>query len=272
MTLPFWKMHGAGNDFILLDARDGRVPQLSARMITAMCARRTGIGGDGLILLTDDDRATFRMRYYNADGCAAGMCANGARCIARLAHELGVAPRDMMFTSDAGALRAEVAEDGSGDVVLWMTPSSGACELRTLADGSAVAWIDTGVPHVVLETDDLDAMDVDARGRHIRWDAALAPAGANVNFVCRTAGNELRVRTFERGVEVETLACGTGVVAAALVMAQRGHVQAPVRVQCLHGDWLTVTFEGDPAAPVALRLRGPTTHVFRGSWDETTVA
>lgn len=264
MKLPFWKMHGAGNDFILIDDRAGGFPAGKAALIAALCARRTGIGSDGLILLDRSASAHVRMRFFNPDGHPAEMCGNGARCAARLAHELGAAPADLVLETAAGPVPASVR---GNSVAVRLTPPA-AWRLDGLADlpGGAVRYgfVNTGVPHAVVLVEDLASCDVAGLGRSLRRHAAFAPAGTNVNFVRLVAPNTLEIRTYERGVEGETLACGTGIAAAALILARRGAVQPPVSVRTAGGDTLQVAFDiaGDRVDNVV--LTGPAVHVFQG--------
>ncbi len=266
MNIPFWKMHGAGNDFILINAMQSTL-EPTATTIAAWCHRRTGVGSDGLILLRPpQDGGHFQMRFFNPDGQPAAMCGNGARCAARLAVELGIAPPKMKMETGAGLLSAEWLTD-SQEVRLGLTsPKDGQLDgLLDLDDGTVVqyAFVDTGVPHTVIDVNDLEQTPVDALGKTIRHHARFAPAGTNVNFVHITGPHSLSIRTFERGVEAETLACGTGIAAAAVTAVRRGRVSSPVRILTRGGDRLTVCVEGD-----RLTLTGPAVHAFTGTLDD----
>jgi len=257
MELPFWKMHGAGNDFILLDDRHLSFPVPDVAFIARLCNRKHGIGSDGLLLIQPSDAADFRMRFFNPDGSEADFCGNGARCIARLAHELDIAPADMQIETGAGLVRAEILPPRvrlhlppPGD---WRTDLSLIWKEREIP----VHFINSGVPHAVVFVEDLASVDVPALGAHIRRHALFAPDGSNANFVQITGPHALSIRTYERGVEAETLACGTGVVAAALVAEKLGRVQAPVQVKTAGGDTLEV-------ATAPLTLTGPAEHCFQG--------
>jgi diaminopimelate epimerase len=258
-------MHGAANDFILVDDRNLSFPVTDRAWIAAIAARRTGIGCEGVILIQPSDKAGFRMRFFNPDGSEVEMCGNGARCVARLAHEIGAAPAKMTIDTVAGILSAEALGD---QVRLFMTPPKDWRLNRSLTlDGKNVAYgfVNSGVPHAVVEPANLVACDVQKMGSGIRYHTDFAPAGTNANFIQVTGPQSLRIRTYERGVEGETLACGTGIVASALVAARMNRVRPPVRVTAASGDVLTVDFKlaGDTATGVT--LLGPATHVFQGT-------
>lgn len=264
MNIPFWKMHGAGNDFVLVDDRAQTFPAGDDRWLAAQGRRRTGVGCEGFILIQPSASADFRMRFFNPDGSEVEMCGNGARCVARLAHELGVAPANMNFDTVAGRLSAEVRGER---VRLGMTAPRDWRLGRTLvADGTPVSYqfVNSGVPHAVVETPDLDGCDVVRLGRAIRHHADFAPAGTNANFIQVSGPDTLRIRTYERGVEDETLACGTGIVAAALIAARLGRVRPPVTVVAASGDRLTVNFALTPDGAERVTLEGPAVHVFQG--------
>ena len=265
MKQPFWKMHGAGNDFILLDDRSMSFPCADAALIRRLCDRHAGIGSEGLLLLQGSARAQFRMRFFNPDGSEAGMCGNGARCIARLAHDLGAAPANMRIETAAGILAAEVLPDA---VRLQLpAPAFCRCHQTLVLANQPVSYhaIDTGVPHVVFETRNLDGLDLCARGAAIRHHQAFAPEGTNVDFMAITGPQALRVRTYERGVEAETPACGTGITACALIAGRLGRVTPPVRVTCRHGDTLEVNYRLTAGGFEAITLLGPAVYVFTGA-------
>ncbi len=264
MKIPFWKMHGAGNDFILVDDRALTFPAGDAAWLAGLGHRRTGVGCEGIILIQPAPEADFRMRFFNPDGTEVEMCGNGARCVARLAFEIGAAPAAMAFDTVAGRLRAVVQGDR---VRLEMTaPRDWRLDGALEAAGAALRYgfVNSGVPHAVVEPPDLDGCEVVRLGRAIRRHADFAPAGTNANFIQVTGPSALRVRTYERGVEDETLACGTGIVAAALVAARWGRVQAPVAVTAASGDILTVDFILTPDGADRVTLEGPAAHVFTG--------
>ena len=264
MDIPFWKMHGAGNDFILVDDRAGTFPAADREWLERIAARRTGVGCDGIILIQPSGQADFRMRFFNPDGREAEMCGNGARCVARLAHELGLAPGRMVFETAAGAVRAEIL---GGPVRLQMTAPHGWRAEAPVDFGGATYvrhFVDTGVPHAVVPVADLAALDVAAFGAAVRYHPDYAPAGTNADFIDITGPSSLAIRTYERGVEGETLACGTGIVAGALIAGRLGLVAPPVRVTPASGDQIEVDFRLTEDGADDVTLLGPAVTVFRG--------
>ena len=265
MKQDFWKMHGAGNDFILLDDRSLRFPCADTALIRRLCDRHTGIGSEGFLLIQPSTRAHVRMHFFNPDGAEAGMCGNGARCLARLAHDLGAAPSSMQIETTSGMLEAEVLSDS---VRLHLpAPVDCRCHQTLALDNQAIRYhnIHTGVPHAVVETQALDSLDVCAIGAAIRHHTAFAPKGTNVDFMAITGPQSLRVRTYERGVEAETPACGTGITACALIAGRLGRVTPPVRVTCKHGDTLEVNYRLTADGFSAVTLLGPAVYVFKGT-------
>ncbi|HMP89371.1 MAG TPA: diaminopimelate epimerase [Kiritimatiellia bacterium] len=264
MIIPFWKMHGAANDFILVDDRNGSFPVGDSKWIAEVASRRTGVGSEGVLLIQNSDRADFRMRFFNPDGGEVDMCGNGARCIARLAREIGAAPDTMRMETPAGIVRAEVR----GDVVkLTMTePHDWRMHqaIRLFDHDFTYHFVNTGVPHVVIEVSDLPGTDVHKLGAAIRYHKVFAPKGANANFIQLDADGRLHVRTYERGVEGETLACGTGMVACGLIAGKLGRVNTPVRVIPASGDVLEVSYEDTQGGATNVTLLGPAVHVFQG--------
>ena len=268
--LPFTKMNGTGNDFILIDGRGSFIPpEVKSLLARALCRRGRSVGADGLIILYPSDRVDprlgrvhFKWDFFNADGSEAEMCGNGGRCAARFAYDQGLAGAEMVFDTGAGPIRAWV--DERGGVKLEMVPPSGAYQdLELEADGRKVRLdgINTGVPHAVLAWDDLEAAPVRELGRALRFHQHFAPAGTNVNFV-RVHHDELIIRTYERGVEDETLACGTGAVAAALVAGERGWLEPPVTVKVRSGETLQVHFNGSGLEAKEVFLEGAAAYVY----------
>jgi len=256
MRTRFVKMHGAGNDFVLVDDRGGSFPVDDRARLAAFAARGTGIGCEGVILVQESATADFRMRFFNPDGSEADLCGNGARCVAAFAREIGVVRGDSMrFETKAGDVRAEIV--GSGRVKVWM-PSP-----KDLRPG----FVNSGVPHRIVPVDDLSSVDVATEGRRIRFSAAFAPAGTNVDFVAYRPPHDLDIRTYERGVEAETGACGTGSVAAALVGVAQHGLSFPVDVRTAKGFTLTIggVFDGETFSSVT--LTGPVSRVFDGEID-----
>jgi diaminopimelate epimerase len=267
MKIPFSKMHGAANDFIVVDDRAQAFPAGDRVWLEQVMARRTGVGSDGVMLVQPSASADFRMRFFNPDGGEAEMCGNGARCIARFAHDRGIAPVQMRIETVAGEVRAEILDRR---VRLLMTPPH-AWRLNGTLTAEGRTWtyhfVNTGVPHAVVEVPDLAAVDVARLGAAIRHHADFAPRGTNANFIAVTPEHEVRVRTFERGVEAETLACGTGMVASALIAARLGRVVPPVRIRPASGDLLEVNFTLTDDGARDVTLLGPAEYVFSGDLD-----
>ncbi|MDX1585042.1 MAG: diaminopimelate epimerase [Thermoanaerobaculia bacterium] len=264
---PFAKLSGAGNDFIVFDHRNGAISEPAA-LTRILCLRRLSVGGDGLILIEDSSSATFRMRYFNADGSEADFCANGTRCAARFADHLGIADGEMTIETGAGVIAASVigaeVELGLSAPEDW-NPSR---PLETEAEGTVEgACLKVGVPHYVVwrEGEDFWTRPIDAIGSEIRRHHDLGGAGANVNFVRVDRGDALSVRTWERGVEGETLACGSGVVASTTAAAMDGKVRSPVEVRTRSGIVLTVSFELEGDRVGDLRLRGDARIIYESA-------
>jgi diaminopimelate epimerase len=263
--LRFTKMNGAGNDFILIDNRAGDV-NLNRDQIARLCDRHRGIGADGILLLENpSDSADFRMRYFNADGGEAEMCGNGARCFARFGNKMTGAEGEISFETPAGVISAELA----GDLVtLQMTEPTDlrlSVPLQIGAEKKIVHFINSGVPHVVVPVAQLGDVDVPREGSAIRCHEMFSPKGANVNFIEKRGADKIAVRTYERGVEDETLACGTGVVASALIFAATENVKGPIGVLARGGDELCVGFEKIDKQFRSVTLTGPAEFVFEGA-------
>jgi diaminopimelate epimerase len=237
MKIPFTKMHGAGNDFIVVDDRAQKFPVADVEFCRRMAARRTGIGCDGILLIQPSETADFRMRFINPDGHEVEMCGNGARCIARLAYDLKIAPGQMSIETAAGTVGAKV----EGKLVcLDLTVPSGLQLNLALNLDWPVDFIDTGVPHAVLWVERVGSVDLPRIGRLVREHERFSPNGTNVNFAQVEADGSLSMRTYERGVEGETMACGTGAAAVALLAAERGWISLPVSVHCAGGHDLVI--------------------------------
>ena len=264
--IPFAKMSGAGNDFILIDHRVPFLESVDAMQAfaRAVCERRFSAGADGLILIENAAGADFGWQFINADGSIAEMCGNGARCAARFAHARGIAPATMRFQTLAGLIEAEVV--GAG-VRLKMTPPGNArLDLTLDIEGQAqvVHHLNTGVPHAVLFVTDNATAPVLEWGRLVRYHPQFQPAGTNVNFVEHLGGDRLLVRTYERGVEGETMACGTGAVAAAVLAGMKGMVRPPVTVVTSGREELAIHFSLAGQAVEAVQLEGPASFIYDG--------
>lgn len=265
LPIPFWKMSGAGNDFIIIDHRQPLIPtELMAEFARRVCRRKFSVGADGLFLIEPSAKADFKWRFFNADGSEAEMCGNGARCVARFAYMHGIAAARMQFETLAGIIHAAVSDT---QVTIGMTsPHSFRFDRQVEVAGQLlmVHSVDTGVPHAVIFVDEIEATDVVGLGRQLRHHPVFAPAGTNVNFVGQTAEG-LRIRTYERGVEDETMACGTGVVAGALIAAAKKMADSPVALVTAGGIALTVQFAGSKGDTVdQVLLKGPAHLIYQG--------
>ena len=263
--LRFTKMNGAGNDFVLIDNRLGDL-RLAPEQIAKICDRHRGVGADGVLLLERAaNGADFRMRYYNADGGEAEMCGNGARCFARYASRVAGPAEKLSFETPAGVIGATL----KGELVClnMSEPRDLKLDLTIpLPDQQLAAhFVNSGVPHVVVPVEDLENADVRGIGSAVRHHELFAPKGTNVNFLKQRGAKQISIRTYERGVEDETLACGTGVVASALIFAARQNIEGPIDVLVRGGNELQVAFEraGDQFRNVT--LTGPADFVFEGT-------
>ena len=239
------KMSGAGNDFIVIDHRSGFIPETyQPQFAQLICRHSFSVGADGLILIEDSETEDFSWSFYNKDGSGAEMCGKGARCAARYAWRNGIAGRRMRFATLAGVIEAELIGEQEHVRVTMTSPYDYRDSLLISLDQSEkeVFSINTGVPHAVVFVDS-DNPPVENWGRTLRYHEKFEPAGTNVNFVKILDEGELLVRTYERGVEAETMACGTGVVAAAIVAARQGLAESPVDVTTTGGEQLVVQFE-----------------------------
>jgi diaminopimelate epimerase len=263
--LRFTKMSGAGNDFVLIDNRAGNV-HLNRSQIASLCNRHRGIGADGILLLEKaSNRPHFRMRYFNADGGEAEMCGNGARCFARFANKLAGAEGTVSFETPAGVISAQL----NGDLVtLQMTEPTDLrlnIQLPIADENKIIHFINSGVPHVVIPVSRIDDVDVKREGSAIRYHEMFSPKGANINFIEKRGPTKIAVRTYERGVEDETLACGTGVVASALIFAVTENGGGPISVIARGGDELQVSFDRIDNQFRNVTLTGPADFVFEGT-------
>ncbi len=259
MNVSFYKYQGTGNDFILVDDRDKTFPKNDTNLIHKLCDRRFGIGADGLILLQNDEVHDFKMVYFNSDGNQSSMCGNGGRCIVAFAHFLGIIKAETTFVAIDGVHHATIE---GHEVSLQMT------DVSTIEDFKAHVFLDTGSPHHVQFEEALDTLDIKSEGSRIRYGAPYFEAGSNVNFVQRVNDETFRVRTYERGVEDETLSCGTGVTAVALAMHHLGETQNTEVTLITQGGPLSVSFEKNGDGYKNVCLKGPAMQVFKGelSW------
>ena len=263
--IRFAKLSGAGNDFAIIDNRQNIIPENREDFVEKVCARRVSVGADGLLLVENSDVADFKMRYYNSDGGEAETCGNGARCIARFAYtEKIVSASEMKFETRAGIYSAEVLEDG---IKLGV---SDAVDMRLgfpleLSDGShTISFVNSGVPHAIFFVDDLENLDVVKLGRETRYHKDFQPEGTNANFVKMRDENALDIRTYERGVEDETLACGTGCIAASIAAAAAGKAKSPIVAHTRGGYLLKIYFTLTPQGAKDVFLEGDARIIYRG--------
>jgi diaminopimelate epimerase len=265
-------MTGSGNDFVVLDGRSTSPDRWPAERIRAICDRRTGVGADGLVILTPGTPEGVRMSYWNSDGSHGAMCGNAALCCGRMAVELELVPSgEFCLFTDAGVVR--VRSQAQGDQAEINLPDCTIPgDVPGLAAGPGEEWLamgTVGVPHLVIRVPDVEKVDVLGRGRELRWDGRVGPAGSNVNFISppQEAGEHWLIRTFERGVESETLACGTGTVAAGLALAARREASMPVTFQSRGGPELVVRAQLDGSMASDIWLGGQGRMLFRGVWE-----
>jgi diaminopimelate epimerase len=256
MQLKFYKYQGTGNDFVIVDNFQGNV-DLSNEQIAHICDRKFGIGADGLMLLEKSNKYDFEMKYYNADGNLGSMCGNGGRCIVKFAYDINLIDEHAMFLAVDGVHEARIDKEGivsleMNDVDAIIKIDNSTCELNT------------GSPHYVSFVNDVSALDVFKSGREIRYNDAYSKDGINVNFVA-IDGEHLKIRTYERGVENETLSCGTGVTAAAIAAFNLGLIKSKlVTVKAMGGN-LTVAFESNENKFTNVVLSGPANKAFEGT-------
>ena len=267
--IAFTKFSGSGNDFIFIDNRNlEHQADAMIGFVQRVCRRGQSVGADGLMFIEPSERADFKWRFFNADGSEGEMCGNGGRCAARFARELGIATDSVSFETIAGLIDATMNDSR---VKLRMTqPFDYRPGIRLDINGRGVVvdHMNTGVPHAVEFMDDVETVEIVADGRAIRTHGEFAPAGANANFARVSGDSSLTLRTYERGVENETLACGTGAVATAVLAATRGLVTAPVDVQVRSGEILKIYFEGVGAEVRDVYMEGETRLVYQGEMTE----
>jgi len=279
MMLSFAKMSGAGNTFVVIDNRKSVVEAALAehqlgldRFVIRICSAIHGAGTDGLILIEPSTNSDFSWRFFNGDGSHADMCGNGARCAARFAQIEGVTSDIASFDTGAGIIHSQVNGE---QVSVSLTPPgelSRDISLELGGESHACHLIDTGVPHLVVPVKDVQAIDVQTLGAEARFHERFAPNGVNVNFAAQGQDGALLVRTYERGVEGETMACGTGMSAVALVFSALGKTASPVAVMPLSGDSVTIHFKHDQHGFRDVVLEGPAQVLFSGRFDVATLA
>ncbi|MDC4225118.1 MAG: diaminopimelate epimerase [Candidatus Manganitrophus sp.] len=263
--IPFWKISGSGNDFIMIDHRTPLIdPQEMKRFISQVCRRGLSVGADGVILVEPSTKADYKWHYYNADGGEVEMCGNGSRCVARFAYLNKIAPAKHTIETLAGIVQAEVI----GDRVRVRLPDPTELRLDLKIDINGKSYtghlVNTGVPHVIYFVDDVDTVDVIGLGRATRHHPLFAPRGTNANFISVVDRQNLKIRTYERGVEDETLACGTGAIGAAIVTTALGKTTPPVSLLTRGGVRLGIDFTRQGQLFKNTTLEGDARIVYKG--------
>jgi diaminopimelate epimerase len=271
MKIDFSKLTAAGNDFVLIDNRKNIIAQKDYKFLAKkLCDRRYSIGADGLILLETSASRDFKMKYFNSDGSHACMCGNGGRSIARFAYDLGVVNAKMAFETDAGVINAEILPQDRVKLDLY-DPKDIKRDIKIEIDGKEfnADFINTGVPHAVIFVKSVKKINVFKYGRKIRHHKVFAPDGTNVNFVEVAKDNTLIVRTYERGVEDETLACGTGITACGIISTLKGFAKSPVNIIAEGGDKLSVSLKDSGSSDKISNviLEGPAVIAFKGTFE-----
>ena len=257
--IPFVKMCGSGNDFIIIDNRNLNI-EITPSWVKKVCCQKFGVGADGILVLENSKRAAFKMKTFNSDGSEIEMCGNGARCIARYAYLQGITGNKMQFETLAGLIEAEVINQ---KVKVKLTDPEDI-KLNIKINTHCVHFVNMGVPHTVLFADEIDKINVIELGRELRFNNYFQPQGTNVNFVEVVNNSQVKVRTYERGVEDETLACGTGSAASVCIAALLGIVNSPVDVVTKGGEIITVYFEKDGTQIKNLYIEGDADITFEG--------
>jgi diaminopimelate epimerase len=257
MQIPFYKYEGTGNDFVMIDNREQFFPKENQTLVKHLCDRRFGIGGDGLILLENDVKSNFKMVYYNSDGSQSSMCGNGGRCIVAFAKMLNIIQDEAVFMAVDGMHHATINDHNI--VSLQMN------DVDTIQIKEDYTFLNTGSPHHITFAQDLKNIDVKSLGSQIRYSDLYGAAGSNVNFVEQKAATTFAIRTYERGVEDETLSCGTGATAVAIAMHALRKTTSSVVEILVEGGKLEVAFEKIDAKYSNVCLKGPATFVFKGT-------
>ncbi|HKX87354.1 MAG TPA: diaminopimelate epimerase [Flavobacterium sp.] len=257
MEYTFYKYQGTGNDFVILDNRDETFPKNDTKLIEFLCDRRFGIGADGLMLLENDESTDFKMVYYNSDGNQSSMCGNGGRCLVAFAKKVGVIENDTTFIAVDGLHHATIDEN---DIVSLQMK-----DVDEVQQHENHVFLNTGSPHHVQLVEDLHIFDVRNEGSKIRYSNLYGQVGSNVNFVTQTDENKFALRTYERGVENETLSCGTGATAVAIAMKSIGKTDSSVIKLRVEGGELEVSFNEKNGFFTQVFLKGPAKFVFAGT-------
>lgn len=271
MNIPFSKYSGCGNDFILIDNRQKIFEVHNPEDIARLCDRRLGIGADGVILLEHSFAADFRMRIYNADGSEAEMCGNGIRCIARFLHELSIPTDSFLIETMHQKVHVSLSENMVSVNMPNPTQLNYFKPIIVEESSFIVHHLDTGVPHSVLFVDNIEDESLMRIAPKIRYHSYFKPKGTNVNFALLTQSDEIIIRTYERGVEGETLACGTGAVAVAIVAAVVYNLKSPLSIRTRSKDILQISFVGTQPMPTNIVMKGPAIKIYQGTFKPNTV-
>jgi diaminopimelate epimerase len=267
--IPFFKMSGSGNDFIIVDNRQKVVKDNDLPgFISRICRRKMSVGADGFILIEPSDKADFKWRFFNSDGSKAEMCGNGARCAARFAYVNGIAGENLSFETEAGVVSGHVKDDRAKVKMPDPVDLRLDYSIELKSGPVTVCSVNTGVPHVVIMNKTIEDINVFDIGREIRFHEAFAPAGTNVNFICQQKQGHLAIRTYERGVENETLACGTGSIAAALITSCKAEWQSPINLVTRSGESLFIYFTKDGRNFSNIYLEGDARIIYSGELGE----
>ena len=267
--IEFMKMSGTGNDFILIDNRDGKVSEdKMSYLAERACRRRESVGADGMIFIVKSEKYDFKWKFFNSDGSEPEMCGNGSRCAARFALINGIAGETMTFETLAGPVSADVSLRTVKVLMPVPTGLKTSIDLPLEKGWVSTGFVNTGVPHVVVQVEDIKKTPVNEQGRAIRYHKLFQPAGTNANFMSVKGKDQIYVRTYERGVENETLACGTGAIASSLIANIRGLVSSPVTVTTSGGEELKIYFEKDGDSFSRVWLEGGTSIIYKGELHE----
>ena len=268
--IHFYKMSGCGNDFIIIDNRRSVIAETDmTAFIVGICRRKMSVGADGVILIENSDTVDFKWRFYNADGSVAEMCGNGARCVARFAYMNGITGPEPAFETLAGIVSASVSKTGLVKIKMTNPVNLELDRQIILNSGKyAIASVNTGVPHAVMVVEDIQETPVKDMGREIRFHPDFAPAGTNANFVSVQPDQIVAIRTYERGVEDETLACGTGCVASALITSRKFALPSPVTLLTRSGGYLRIFFTTHQDTFSDVYLEGDARLIYRAELCE----
>ncbi|MFZ4620114.1 MAG: diaminopimelate epimerase [Bacteroidota bacterium] len=274
MRIPFTKMSGAGNDFVVVDNRSGIIND-AANFAVTVCNRRLGIGADGLLLVENHESSAFAMKYYNADGSNAGMCGNGGRCIAKFAYDNGIVSTSVFIFEGFGHIYTVEHLNATRYTLTMKTPHGYRKDQQLNINGEHLiaSYLNTGTDHSVIFLDDnnglghLASAEVFRIGRAVRYNDVYKPLGVNANFVARIDAKSIQIRTYERGVEDETLACGTGSVASALLSSLKYGMTSPIKVKVQSGEFLEIGFRSNGESFSEVTLTGNAVNTFNGEFE-----